>query len=488
MMGVSFYTTRVVLQALGVVDYGLVNAIGGVVAMFSFISISFSTACSRYFSFEIGRNDGCRLGQIFSMVVILYIGVAIVLLLCSESIGLWYVENKLIFPAEKTNVVRWFYQCTVLTVLIGWLAGPYSALIVSYENMGLYAWLSILDAGLKLSVAIGVRYFPGSSPLLRYGILLLLAAFIQTILHYTIVRLRYSVCKFEFYLEKRRFKEICSFGGWNLVGTFSWASSEIFINLLLNAFFGPIVNAARAVSAQVSSGVSSFTQNFLTAARPQIVKSWAGGNKNEFWELFKRISKISYMLLFVFTVPLMFELETVLSTWLTNVPQYTIDFTRIVLLTGIINSFSFPITYAAQAVGKLALFEGLGSGVRLLVFPCSYVALYCRAPASSVFWIALSFTFICVIVRFLILMRLTKCPSMDFCVNVFLRIVIASLLVTAFVWAIHISFSPGWVRVIASLTISVLASVCVLYWIISEPVDRMAFKKFILSKVVKRRE
>ena len=298
-MAMAFCTTRIVLNVLGNIDYGLVNAIAGVVSMFSFISVSLSTACSRYFSFELGRKDYVKLNQMFSLILFLYVCVAGVLCLMSETVGLWYLEHKLVFPPDRANAVFWFFQCTVGTIIVGWLAVPYNSLAVAYENMTLFSWLSIFDAAIKLIVAFLIRFTANYDALVGYGVLLFAGAVIHSSANYLIVRIKYPSSRFRWYFDKMVFKNVCTFSGWNFFGVFIWMTSDTFISLLLNSFFGPIVNAARAIAIQVMSGVSSFAVNFLTAARPQIVKCWASDAKMEAWVLFKRVSKVGYFLMFV---------------------------------------------------------------------------------------------------------------------------------------------------------------------------------------------
>ncbi len=464
MMGVSFYTTRVVLNVLGEVDFGLVNAIAGVVSMFSFISVSLSTACSRYFSFELGRNDYVKLNQMFSIILFLYVCIAVILCLMSETVGLWYLNNKLVFPVERANAVFWFFQCTVGTIIVGWLAVPYNSLAVAYENMALFSWLSIFDAIIKLVVALLLKFTTSYDALVSYGVLLFIGGVIHSSANYLIVRIKYPVSRFKWFFDKAVFKNVCAFSGWSFFGVFVWMTSDTFVTLLLNSFFGPIVNAARAIAMQVMNGVTSFTFNFLTAARPQIIKCWASDNRVDAWVLFKRVSKIGYFLMFVFILPLCFELPFVLSVWLEGVPDHTVVFTRLVLVTALINSFSHPAANLMQAIGRVGLFEGIGSGARVFIFPISYFLLYFGAAPDSVFYVTLLFTILCVCTRLGILCKVGKLPLRDFLRDVIVRLFAASVLSTLAIWGLHTSMSYGWWRLIAeSLTSGCLSVIFFFY-------------------------
>ena len=464
-MGVSFYTTRVVLNVLGDIDYGLVNAIAGVVSMFGFISVSLSTACSRYFSFKLGRKDYVKLNQMFSLILFLYVCVAGILCLMSETVGLWYLRHKLVFPPDRANAVFWFFQCTVGTIIVGWLAVPYNSLAVAYENMALFSWLSIFDALIKLIVALLIRFATSYDALVGYGVLLFVGAMIHSFANYLAVRIKYPASRFKWYFDKAVFKNVCTFSGWNFFGVFVWMTSDTFVTLLLNSFFGPIVNAARAIAMQVMSGVSSFTVNFLTAARPQVVKAWAGGNRMEAWVLFKRVSKIGYFLMFVFILPLCFELPFVLSVWLGGVPDYTVMFTRLVLVTALINSFSHPAANLIQAIGRVGLFEGIGSGARVFIFPISYIFLYFGAAPDSVFYVTLVFTFICVCARVGILCKIGEMPIGDFLRDVMIRLLVATILCFLGVCGIHCLMVEGWLRLIVESLTSACLAVVFFYYI-----------------------
>lgn len=473
-MCVSFYTTRVVLRVLGVVDFGLVNAIGGVVSMFSFVSATLSTACSRYFSFEIGRQNYVRLNQLFSLILFLFVCLAIFLVLSTESVGLWYLRNKLVLPPERMHAAFWFFQFTILTVVVGWLSVPYSSMAVSFENMSLFSWLSVLDAMIKLVIALIISWVSSYDKLIFYGGLLFAGAVVSSGLYMVIVRAMYSACRFKWYFNKSDFREICVFGGWNFFGVFIWMTSDAFVNLLLNSFFGPVVNAARGVAMQVNHGVAVFTTNFLTAARPQIVKLWASGNVIEAWRLYKSVSKGGYFLVFVFAVPLCFELPFVLSLWLGSVPEYTLVFTRLVVVTTVLNTFSHPAAYLMQAVGRMGLFEGIGSGVRIFIFPVSYLLLRGGSSPDSVFYVSMVFTIFCVGIRIGVLFRVAKLSSSDFIQDVIIRLAIASCLCIGLVALVNYLMLPGWCRLLACCVMSGIVSTVLFFFVALNHYERMS--------------
>lgn len=481
-MGITFYTTRLVLNALGVVDYGLVNAIGCVSSAFTVISTSLSSACSRYFSYELGRKDYESLNRVFSLMVILYAIAGLIFIAASETIGLWYVCDKLVYPPERRQAVLWFYQCTIGMMVAGWMAIPYSSLVISYEDMGTYAWLSILDVIVKLLAAIGLLMNTQYDALILYGHLLFASAILHAIVYLMIVHTRYEVGRFKWYFDKRKAKEVSVFSGWNFYGILVWVTSESFVNLLLNAFFGPIVNAARAVAVQVNNGINSFTLNFLTASRPQIVKLWAEKEKDAAWILYTRVCKIGYILLFVFVAPVVFELPEVLSLWLKAPPENAVVFTRLVLVTTLINSFSHPSAYLMQAVGKMALFEGIGSGARIFILPASYIALKLGAAAVSVCWIGLAFTFLCVILRVIILLKGIGKELKSFMSEVLKGLIGASIIVVLALFLVHSLMTNGLIRLFVSCVTSAILSFFAFIYIAFKKEERLVLFMLVVER------
>jgi O-antigen/teichoic acid export membrane protein len=456
-MAISFFTTRVVLNTLGVVDYGLVNVIGSAVSMFSFLSISLSTAASRFFNYELGKKDAIELRRTFSMVLLLYGGLFVILLLLSDTVGLWVVKTKLTIPPERVSAANLFFHLSVISLLIGVWAVPYQAMVISHENMRAYAWLSIFEAVAKLGIVFCLTL--GTVDRLKlYGCLFCFATLLHTLLYKVLCHVKYPETRFIAYVDKRKFRELLSFSGWNLFGTAAWATSDVFVSLLLNNFFGPVVNAARGVAMQVSGGVSAFTQNFLTAARPQIVKYWAANERDHFHVLIHRTAKTGFFLLLFLSLPVLIETEFILRVWLKTLPAYAVSFTQLVVLTGLVNSFSFPIVYAAQATGKIALFEGIGSGMRFLVLPGAWVALVAGGRPETALWVVFAGTVACMIARLVILARITGSPAKVFAVKAVLPCVLVALVAGIAPLAVRHAMGGGWLRFFAVGGVSVVST------------------------------
>ncbi|MGN0860332.1 MAG: lipopolysaccharide biosynthesis protein [Candidatus Spyradosoma sp.] len=407
-MCLGVFTTRVLLGALGVTDYGLVNVLAGVVSMFGFLSGTMSTACSRFFNFELGRKDFVRLKQTFNLTQLIYVGLVVVLLLLSETVGLWFFENKVVVPPERADAAFWFFQFSVFTFLLSTLSIPYSSLIVSHENMKAFAWITIFEASARLGI-IYLLSLSSFDRLAFYGALMMLVGVVHFSLNWLVCRRSYAESRTGFFWEKKRFVELVAFGGWNLWGAMSGLFTNVFINVLLNNYFGSAVNAARAVAQQVSGAVTSFTQNFLTATNPQIVKYYAAGEISQSHLLTMRASRMGFFLLFFIALPAWLLMPFVLELWLDPVPAHALWFTRLILIQVLIDAFSYPLMTQAQASGKVALYQSVVGGVLWLTLPIAWVALrFFAAPPESVACVSIGISCVCLWLRLILIRRCAK--------------------------------------------------------------------------------
>lgn len=413
-MGIGIFTTRVLLGALGVADYGLVNVIGGIVTMFAFLSGTMSTSCSRFFNFELGQKNLVRLKQTFNLFQLIYFALAIILLILAETVGLRFLEHRLVIPPERLSAAFWFFQFSVATFLLNTLTIPYSALIISHENMKAYAWITIFESSARL----GIVYLLSLSALDRlafYGALLTVVGVIHFSLNFTVCRLRYPESRTGFFWERKRFAELVAFGGWNLWGAMSGLFTNIFVNVLLNNYFGSAVNAARSVAQQVSSAITAFTQNFLTATRPQIVKYYAAGDVEQSHLLTMRASRLGFFLLFFFALPAWLLMPFVLGVWLESVPAHALWFTRLILIQTLIDAFSYPLMTQAQASGKIALYQSVVGGALWMNLPISWVGLkFFGMPPESVVLVAIGISCVCLVLRLFLVRRCAKLPIRAF--------------------------------------------------------------------------
>jgi O-antigen/teichoic acid export membrane protein len=382
-MLVSLYTVRVVLNTLGAEDYGIYNVVAGVVTMFGFLSGIMASASQRYFSFEIGRGDFERLKKIFSLNLTIYVLIAFVVLVLAETFGLWFIGTKLVIPIERKIAAQWIYHFSIISFLFKILTTPYMAAIIAHEDMNIYAYVSIAESILQLGIVFLLRIIP-IDKLSLYGFLLCVVTSINTIIYRVICTKKYQECRFRFYWNKDLFKEIMSYTGWSLFGGLTTVIRNQAVTILLNQYFNPVVIAARSIAHSVNSAISSLSSNFSTALQPQIIKSYSAGKKAEMIHLVSRGAKSTYFLMYLFTLPLVLEMPTILSIWLKEPPDYAVIFTQLALIDALISSISFPLMTAARATGKVKVYESVLGSIQLVSFFIAWIVLILGAPPYSV--------------------------------------------------------------------------------------------------------
>ena len=372
-MLVSLFTSRVILQSLGVVEFGIYNVVGGTVALFSFINLTLSGATSRFLTFELGKGNMQKLRETFSSSLTVHIIIALFVLILAETIGLWFMYNKVNMPAERFGAALIVYQISILTSIVSILQTPFTASIVSHENMGIYAYVSIFECLAKLAIAY-IIFIVSWDKLVIYSILLgLFAIFIFLI--YTILCLRkYQECNLKPIINKSTLIPIMSYSGWDLYGNLSSVARTYGVTVILNIFFGAAINAATGVANQVQNAVMGFVENFTTAVKPQIVKYYASENRIDMVSLIYMSSKFSFILLFLISYPLIMEAKFVLNLWLVEVPAYSIAFTQLCLMIGWNSALFRPIVYGIHSTGMIRNISIVNGTIILLVIPLSIMA------------------------------------------------------------------------------------------------------------------
>ena len=371
---ISLFTVRVVLNSLGAADYGLYNVVAGFISMFNFISGTLTIASQRFFSIEIGKNDWDGVNKYFSVNFILYLAFCILIVLFAETVGLWFVKNKMVIAPERMTAAVIVYQFSVITFIIGIIVSPNLALLVADENLSVYSLVSIFEGVFKIFVAY-LLYITTKDKLIVYGFLLFLVSIIINGFYFIYTKLKYKKIHFYIVKDKSAYKEVFGFLNWNMIGALASVGKGQGLNIVINLFFGTVVNAARGIAFQINNVVSSFSMNFMKAIDPQITKSYASGDKQRFFNISCSASKISFFLLFVISMPLMTNMEYILRLWLKNVPEYTVMFAKLVLIDALIMSFTDPISTGIQAIGKLKWYQIIVGGLFLLNVPVSYIIL-----------------------------------------------------------------------------------------------------------------
>lgn len=379
-MCVGLYTSRVVLNALGVEDYGIYNVVGGVVAMFSILSASLSAAISRFITFELGKGDLEKLKRIFCTSVniqIILIGIVVILM---ETIGIWFLNCKMVIPEERLTAANWVFQFSVVTFSLNLLSAPYNAVIIAHEKMSVFAYISIIDCILKLIVTLIIAYNPFDR-LVYYGLLIMICGLINRSMYAIYSKRNFEEASYKLVFDRGLMKEMFGFAGWNMLGTGAYVFNTQGVNLVTNIFFGVTTNAARAVSTQAEAAIKQFVTNFTMALNPQITKSYAAGDMNYLYNLVCKGSKFSYLIMLFFAVPFMFEAEVIMQLWLKNYPPEAPLFLRLSLFGTMIDLLGNSPAVAAWATGNIKRYYIFVSVVGSLVFPISWLAFALGMPA-----------------------------------------------------------------------------------------------------------
>ena len=383
-MAVQLYTSRVVLNTLGVVDYGLYNVVGGIVTMFAFLNGAMVTSTQRYVTFELGKGNLQRLKEVFTTCVQIHLLISLIIIILAESVGLWFLYEKMVIPEDRFSAAMWVYQLSILTMCVQVMSVPYNSDIVAHEQMGIFAEITVVEVLLKLLIVF-LLVFGDFDKLALYSVLIACVQLFVQFLYKTYCNHHFPESKIIKTFDVRLVKEISKFIGWNIWGNLAATLFTTGLNLLLNMFFGPIVNAARAIAVQVETAISQFSTNFLMAVNPQITKLYAQNNLQEMHKLIFRASKFTFMLLFILSLPVLIETETILTIWLKLVPDYTVVFLRLLIGIIIIDSVARPLMTAAAATGNVKLYQSLIGGILLSIVPIAYVVLKMGGTPASVY-------------------------------------------------------------------------------------------------------
>lgn len=406
-MAVSLYTSRVVLNILGVEDFGIYNVVGGIVAMFGFINGSMTSATQRYLTFELGQNNRTQLTKVFSTSLSIHAIISFLIIVLAETVGLWFLWNKMQIPADRMNAAFWVFQCSVAASVIMIMSVPYNAAIIAHERMSAFAYISIIEVSLKLLIVCFLRYFH-TDKLILYAALIVIVQLVIRLCYSWYCNRHFKETKYRWIWDKTLFCEMTGFAGWNLFGNLAAITFTQGLNLLLNMFFGPVVNAARGIAVQAQTAIGQFSSNFQTALNPQITKSYATGDMEYMHGLIFRSAKFSFFLLLLLSLPVLIETKALLTLWLKIVPDHTVVFLRIMLCTTWVYAVSNPLITAASATGKIKLYQSVVGGLLLLILPISYLCLRLGLPAYSVFIVHLVIEITAQFARLLMLKRMIK--------------------------------------------------------------------------------
>lgn len=463
---VSLFTTRIVLQALGVIDYGIYNVVAGFVSMFAFLNTSMSNGIQRFYNFQMGRNDTGNITKVYNTALQIQALIALILLILLETFGLWYINYQMIIPADRLNAAQWIFQFSVLSLIIIVIQVPYSAAIMAHEKMQFYSYISIVEVIAKLAIAY-LLLIVKDDKLVIYGLLSLIVTIIIFTANFAYAKIKFRDLKFRLFWDKDYLKPMLSFSGWNIFGSFAYLLKGQGLNLLLNAFFGPVVNAARGISNMVMNAIQGFQSNIVIAFRPQIVQSYAAQDINRVTNLFYSLSKISFIMLALLSIPVMIEIKYILNLWLgSTVPEYTYSFTVLILINMLISSLNTPMSQVVHATGKMKNYQLTTSLIICSILPISWLTLKLGGNPDSVFIVSLIMSAINQGVCMVLLKRIFQYNIIDYCKKVLIPCMVFSIIVLCVSSIPVLLMHASLLRFAAVSILSVMTSCIVAYYLI----------------------
>ena len=482
---ISLYTSRVVLEVLGIEDYGIYNVVGGVIGMLSFLNTSMASTYQRYFNYEMGRKNERGVTDLFKSSLTVQLFYAIIIVLIAETVGLWFLENKLVIASERMCAAHWIYHISIVSFVLTVFQAPFNALIISYEKMGIFAYISISDSVLKLAIVLALPFF-GGDKLIVYGFLGLFIIAINSIIYLVVCKSRFSACQLAFNWNKENIKSLLGFSAWGMMDSLSYTLKSQGLNIVLNMFFGLIVNAARGIAYQVLHAVEQFVRSFQMSFRPQLIKSYAEGDYNYMYKLYYSGTKLSFYMLWCLSLPIIIEAPVILQLWLgDNVPEYTVVFTRLILLTALVSAYANPTSGIAYATGNIKLFNIWVSGLNLLIVPVAYVFLRLGYSPASAMIVSLVMTILVQIVRLIVLKRLLVFSIWSYVTNVVVPTLSVMLLSSLLSFAFDELFKLNVFSFLLTCGFSILSVLSFAYFIGLNRDEKRLIENKILKKIKK---
>lgn len=479
-MAINLYISRVVLNALGVEDFGIYNVVGGVVLMFSFLNGAMAVGTQRFLSYELGAENISQLNKVFNVAIFIHFFIGLAVIILAETVGLWFFNTQMNIPDARIDAARWVYQFAIFSFFLSVVQVPYIATIIAHEKMNVYACIGIFEVFLKLGVAL-VLSCVVLDKLKLYALLLLFVVGIITCVYIVYCRKKFNECVFQFLWDRKLFDTMASYAGWSLFGSAASMVSNQGLNILLNIFFNPTINAARAVAFQVNMAIQSFTTNFQIAVNPQIVKSYAKGDGPYMMSLIFQSSKYSFFLLYLIALPFFLECEVILKLWLNTVPQYAPIFCKLIIIDTLIGSVSNSLMIAVQATGKIKVYQIIVGTILLLNLPCSYIFLRFGFLPESTMYVCIVFSMIALCARLILLHKLIKFDVAEFVRKVLwsaLKVGCISFSIT-FLFVMRFSIE-GMMGFILIGSVSIFSSLGTIYFVGLNKEER----KFIRLKII----
>lgn len=489
-MVVSLYSSRVILDVLGELDYGIYNLVGGIVVMFSFLSTIFSSASQRYFAFDLGRGDNDRLNKVFNITAILYISVVVILFVLSETFGLWFLQNKLTIPEDRMFAANWVFQFSIISFCLTVLATPYQSVIIAHEKMDVYAFVGVLEAVLTLGCIFALKYSNlGVDNLILYGVLVLAKVIICQLIYIIYAYKNFIETHIVWVWDKVLAYEMIAYSWWNIFGGMASVCRDQGINLLIGMFFNPAINAARGLANGISGSLNVFSTNFFTAVRPQITKYYAQDEIDSTINLVFKSSKFSYFLLAFIAIPMMAFIDVILDIWLVEVPEYTSLFAKLVIITALIDSLNLPLMTLMQATGHVKLYQLLTGGLIFCNIPLSYIFLKIGYGPEYTMFVAIFIAVCCMISRLFVCKKYVQFPITKYCIEVLVKVVIVSIIIYATSILIYMTSNisnHNLFYMCFYLMVCILMSIIEIYFVGLSKTEKDTFISYVKSKIHKK--
>ena len=482
MMGIGLFTSRVSLQALGIDNYGIYNAIGGFLSLFGIITSSISAAIGRFITVELGKRQLDRLKLVFSTSVVVQLCLSILIIILIETVGIWFVETQMNIPAGRETAARWCLHCATVATLIGMTNVPFMSAIIAHEKMSAFAFMTIFDAIWKLLICYLIIISP-IDKLITYSVLLVIVQIFTTSIYWIYSLRKFEECTFQLRYDKKIFKEMWSFGGWTFFGNTAWILNTQGVNMLMNIFFGVVVNAARAVAVQVNGIVSQFVENFMVALRPQITKSYASGDKETAFKLACQGARFSFYIMFMISLPLMIEAKQVLQIWLGNPPENAHIFVIWTILSTFTTLLGSTLLTLMMAHGSIRRYQIIITIVGCMVFPITWIAFRLGATAIYAYYIFVFIYWVLIFVRYYLVHEKTGIPAKMYLIGVIGRTHLIALISAIIPMIIYSSMTETFIRLIAVIAGSIIPSaIFIYYWGITAS-ERVFIKTKIFAKL-----
>ena len=462
----SLYSSRLILEVLGVEDFGIYNVVGGFVSMFAFLNASMSNGVQRFFNVDIGATKGENIIMIFSMSIYIQLLLGGFIFVVSEALGLWYINNIMVIPHERLYAANWVFQFSILSFLFVILQVPYVATVMAYEKMNFYALLSVVEVTLRLIAILIISHIEECDTLILYSGIIFIITIVTSIMYFTYCKNKFKHIVFERRFNRSLFFKMVSFSGWNVFGSFAYMIKDQGLNMLLNLYFGSVVNAARAVSYQVYSAINGFSSNIFTTFRPQLMQSYSSKDYKRTTSLMFTMSKFTFFLMILIAFPIIIEIDYILELWLgNNVPKQTSLFTIIVILNMLVTNFNPPISQIVHATGNMRKYQTITSLILTLILPISWGGLYLGYPAVSVFWISLIISIFNQAICLIVLKGIYTYSIREYLFNVVIPCLSTCIIVYPISYGVHMCFESNFIRLIFVFVTNVLISSCAIFLI-----------------------